>query len=417
MFSGPSTAIRFSGSLANAVRRAASSPCAPFCQASDSATTWSICTASLVPWPRRKLIARPEYGSARTPVSTTQLRVPGLNVSPVRSRARMSLRVSQPLRSTSTQPAPNSSRSYPVRGARPLTPIAARAARAVVGAAACTASSAAGSDSSPPVCCASGTALFWVSASVSVFSAAFVAASSSVGDADAGVVGAGSDAAAVGSVGVAADAPTARATNPAVTTMPAALRLAIPHHLARPAIAAPPPTIRVNNPAVARALAKPPCTRTASTSRTAPPRTIHRSGSVVPRPMTPSPVSNRSATASYSGLGGRRHNRRTAGVASRVGPRIFGPLQPTTPAHEIFRTSAGQGSLSGGRSVAAGTPGVPSGPTAALRLEVGDRLLDLRLVLGLTGLLDHLRRDSRRDELPQHACHACLLVWTAISVP
>src|SRR4051794_706724 len=329
----------------------------------------------------------------------------------------MSLRVSQPLRSTSTQPAPNSSRSYPVRGARPLTPIAARAARAVVGAAACTASSAAGSDSSPPVCCASGTALSWVSASVSVFSAAFVAASSSVGDADAGVVGAGSDAAAVGSVGVATDAPTARATNPAVTTIPAALRLAMPTHRARPAIAAPPPTIRVSNLAVARASAKPPCTRTASTSRTAPPRTIHRSGSLVPRPMTPSPVSNRPATASYSGLGGRRRNRRTAGVASRVVRGSSARYSRRPLPQEVFMTSAGQGSLGGGRSVAAGTPWAPSGSTGALRLEVGDCLLDLRLVLGLTGLLDHLRRDPRRDELPQHACHACLLVWTAISVP
>ena len=81
---------------------------APFCQASRRARRrgrsarprWCPARAG-----RRS--CAPEYGSARSPVSTTQSWVPGLNVSPVRSRARMSLRVSQPLRSTSTQPAPN----------------------------------------------------------------------------------------------------------------------------------------------------------------------------------------------------------------------------------------------------------------------------------------------------------------------
>src|SRR4051812_43420482 len=47
------------------------------------------------------------------------------------------------------------------------------------------------------------------------------------------------------------------------------------------------------------------------------------------------------------------------------------------------------------------------GLAAALGLEVRDRLLDLRLVLGLAGFLDHLGRDSGRRELPEHACH----VW------
>ena len=51
-----------------------------------------------------------DYLSARVPVMTTQLFVPCLNVSFVISRARMSLRVSQPLRSVSAQAGPNSSR-------------------------------------------------------------------------------------------------------------------------------------------------------------------------------------------------------------------------------------------------------------------------------------------------------------------
>src|SRR4051812_19509210 len=48
-----------------------------------------------------------------------------------RSRRRMSLRWSQPLRSLSVHAAPNSARSYPVIGPRPLTVRAATAARAV----------------------------------------------------------------------------------------------------------------------------------------------------------------------------------------------------------------------------------------------------------------------------------------------
>ena len=72
--------------------------------------TWSICTASLVPWPRVNAIFLPVYGSFSVPVSTTQSRVRGLNVSPSRSRLSMSLRVSQPFRSTSAQAGPNCSR-------------------------------------------------------------------------------------------------------------------------------------------------------------------------------------------------------------------------------------------------------------------------------------------------------------------
>jgi len=71
---------------------------------------WSIWMSELVSCPRTKLIVVPVYLSARVPDATTQLFVPGLNVSPVRSRARMSLRVSQPLWSVSAQAGPNSSR-------------------------------------------------------------------------------------------------------------------------------------------------------------------------------------------------------------------------------------------------------------------------------------------------------------------
>ncbi len=67
-------------------------------------------------------------------MSTTQLRVPGLNVGPSRSRASTSLRWSQPLRSMSRQDCPNAARLKPVRGARPLTGSRSRAAAAVPGA-------------------------------------------------------------------------------------------------------------------------------------------------------------------------------------------------------------------------------------------------------------------------------------------
>src|SRR5215207_1561685 len=69
---GPSVACRFSGSLANAVRCSAVSCCAPFCQASLRATTWSIWTLLLVALPRRKLMAVPVYGSASVPDCTLQ---------------------------------------------------------------------------------------------------------------------------------------------------------------------------------------------------------------------------------------------------------------------------------------------------------------------------------------------------------
>src|SRR4051812_27258156 len=58
-FDGPSTAKRFSGSFAKSTRCSSVIFCAPFCQASDNATTWSIWTLVLVPWPRTKSMCFP----------------------------------------------------------------------------------------------------------------------------------------------------------------------------------------------------------------------------------------------------------------------------------------------------------------------------------------------------------------------
>ena len=90
----------------------------------------------------------PSTGPAAMPVSTTQPFVPSLSTCSVRSRRRMSLRVSQPLRSTSFHAWPYRSRSYPVLGARPLTGSNVAVASAVWGcAAATTAASADGAGS------------------------------------------------------------------------------------------------------------------------------------------------------------------------------------------------------------------------------------------------------------------------------
>jgi hypothetical protein len=67
---GPSTAKRFIGSLAKEYLDAADKACAPVDQAFESATTWSICTASEVLTPLTKLIVLPVYGSFKTPVVT-----------------------------------------------------------------------------------------------------------------------------------------------------------------------------------------------------------------------------------------------------------------------------------------------------------------------------------------------------------
>ena len=108
---GPSAASRFSGSFASCRRSSALSCWAPFCHASESATTWSICTAVLVVLPRTKAMVLPVYGSANVPEATTHSLVPSLYTTSTRSRARMSFRVSQPLWSTSAQAGPNCSRS------------------------------------------------------------------------------------------------------------------------------------------------------------------------------------------------------------------------------------------------------------------------------------------------------------------
>lgn len=44
----------------------------PFCQASESGTMWSICTAELVSWPRTNSMVVPAYLCASVPVDTTQ---------------------------------------------------------------------------------------------------------------------------------------------------------------------------------------------------------------------------------------------------------------------------------------------------------------------------------------------------------
>ncbi|VXC50159.1 exported hypothetical protein [Arthrobacter sp. 9AX] len=58
-------------------------------------------------------------------------------MTPVRSRLRMSFRVSQPLRSTSSHAYPNSARSYPVLGALPLMGRLASRSSALVTTSAC----------------------------------------------------------------------------------------------------------------------------------------------------------------------------------------------------------------------------------------------------------------------------------------
>ncbi len=68
---------------------------------------------------------RAAVGIVQGAVSTTHPRVVGSTVTARRSRRKVSLRVSHPLRSTSAQAGPNCWRLYPVLGARPLTARAA----------------------------------------------------------------------------------------------------------------------------------------------------------------------------------------------------------------------------------------------------------------------------------------------------
>ena len=97
---GPSADMRFKGSFASWRRCSALICWAPVCQAKDNGMMWSIWTAAEF-WPRVKLMGLPVYLSASFPEAMTQSLVPGLVVTSVRSRRRMSLRVSQPLWSTS----------------------------------------------------------------------------------------------------------------------------------------------------------------------------------------------------------------------------------------------------------------------------------------------------------------------------
>ncbi|CPU67011.1 Uncharacterised protein [Mycobacteroides abscessus] len=99
------------GSFANCRRVSSSQARAPLRHASSSGTTWSIWTAALVALPRRKSIVSPVYGSSKVPVRTSQTSPRVEKVRSVRSRARMSLRVSHPLPSTSAHAGPNSARS------------------------------------------------------------------------------------------------------------------------------------------------------------------------------------------------------------------------------------------------------------------------------------------------------------------
>ena len=76
------------GSLAKVRRRTASHDAAPFCQASDNDTTWSICTAEASALANTS--ACPVYGSVNRPATTTQPCVPGRHCRSRRSRLRMS---------------------------------------------------------------------------------------------------------------------------------------------------------------------------------------------------------------------------------------------------------------------------------------------------------------------------------------
>ncbi len=111
----PSVGTRFAGSFANASATCDGQPAAPLRQASASATTWSICTSALVSGPRRKSTMCPVYGSRRVPETTTHGRTRSRATS-VSHAASTSLRVSQPLASTSAHGSPKNSRWYPSRG-------------------------------------------------------------------------------------------------------------------------------------------------------------------------------------------------------------------------------------------------------------------------------------------------------------
>ena len=84
--------------VGEATRRSKVHCCAPVCHASPSATTWSMSTSEAPP--RSKRIAVAVYGSASTPLCTSQS-PPGSRAIRRRSRSRIRSRVSQPSSSPS----------------------------------------------------------------------------------------------------------------------------------------------------------------------------------------------------------------------------------------------------------------------------------------------------------------------------
>src|SRR5688500_3999894 len=91
---------------------------------------WAIWMSADVFWPRTNAMGEAVNGD--TKLRVINLQVPDLAIA-VGCRARMSLRVSHPLRSASHQAAPNIPvRSYPVFGALPLMGMVSRSASAVV---------------------------------------------------------------------------------------------------------------------------------------------------------------------------------------------------------------------------------------------------------------------------------------------
>src|SRR4051812_38406842 len=89
-----------------------------------------------------------------------------------------------------------------------------------------------------------------------------------------------------------------------------------------------------------------------------------------------------------------------------------GPLAPLAQQASAPHPEEGWGAeaLRSCNSAGAGAPGL----VGALGLEVRDGGLDLGLVLGLAGLLDHLGGDPGCDELLEHS-HARLLVVGCLS--
>ena len=85
---------------------AATQRCAPFCQASPSATTWSMSTCDALAADEGDRCRRCT-GRRSVPLQDARSRRVRLDLAAVRSRRRMSLRVSQPLRSVSVQAGPN----------------------------------------------------------------------------------------------------------------------------------------------------------------------------------------------------------------------------------------------------------------------------------------------------------------------